>query len=62
LVTSEFEVLASSLGFMAASAFVSDERVLNIGIGVARLRLANLVQGAWLSGASQVAYRAALIT
>jgi len=55
LVTSEFEVLASSLGFMAASAFVSDERVLNIGIGVAQLRLANLVQGDWLSGASQVA-------
>jgi hypothetical protein len=50
----EIEVLASSLGFMAASAFVSDERVLNIGIGVAQLRLANLVQGDWLSGASQV--------
>jgi hypothetical protein len=61
LVTSEFEVLASSLGFMAASVFVSDERVLNVGIGVAQLRLANLVQGDWLSGASQVAYRAALI-
>jgi hypothetical protein len=26
---------------MAASAFVSDERVLNIGIGVAQLWLAN---------------------
>jgi len=38
LVTSGFEVLASSLGFMAASAFVSDERVLNVGIGVAYLR------------------------
>ena len=44
------EVLASSLGFMAAPAFASDERVLNIGIGVAQLRLANLVQGDWLSG------------
>jgi len=42
---------------MAASAFASDERVLNIGIGVARLRLANLVQGDRLSGASQVAYQ-----
>jgi hypothetical protein len=42
---------------MAASAFVSDERVLNVGIGVAQLRLANLVQGDWLSGASQVAYQ-----
>jgi hypothetical protein len=50
-------VLASSLGFMAASAFVSDERVLNVGIGVAQLRLANLVQGDWRSGASQVAYQ-----
>ena len=42
---------------MAASAFVSDERVLNVGIGVAQLRLANLVQGDWLSRASQVAYQ-----
>jgi len=50
-------VPASSLGFMAASAFVSDERVLNVGIGVAQLRLANLVQGDWLSRASQVAYQ-----
>ena len=50
-------MLASSLGFMAAPAFASDERVLNIGIGVAQLRLANLVQGDWLSGASQVAYQ-----
>jgi hypothetical protein len=58
LVTSEFEALASSLGFMAASAFVSDERVPNSGIGVAALlRLANLVQGDWLSGASQVTYQ-----
>jgi hypothetical protein len=50
-------VLARSLGFMAASAFVSDERVLNVGIGVAQLRLANLVQSDWLRGASQVAYQ-----
>jgi hypothetical protein len=57
LVISGFEVLASSLGFMAASAFLSDERVLNVGIGVAQLRLANLVQGDWRSGASQVAYQ-----
>jgi hypothetical protein len=60
LVTSGFEVLASSLGFMAASAFVSDERVLNVGIGVAQLRLANLVQGDWLSGASQVGYQGSI--
>jgi hypothetical protein len=57
LVTSGFEVLASSLGFMAASALASVERVLNVGIGVAQLRLANLVQGDWLSRASQVAYQ-----
>ncbi len=42
---------------MAASVFVSDERVLNVSIGVAELRLAYLVQGDWLSGASQVAYQ-----
>jgi hypothetical protein len=44
-------------GVMAASAFASVERVLNVGIGVAQLRLANLVQGDWLSRASQVAYQ-----
>jgi hypothetical protein len=53
LVISGFEVLASSLGFMAASAFLSDERVLNVGIGVAQLRLANLVQGDWGDPASE---------
>ena len=42
---------------MAASVFVSDERVLDVSIGVAELRLANLVQGDWLSGASQVGYQ-----
>ena len=57
MVCAEFEVLASSVGFMAASAFVSDESVLHIGIGVAQLRLVSLVQGDWLSGASQVAYQ-----
>jgi hypothetical protein len=30
---------------------------LKSGIGVAQLRLANLVQGDWLSGASQVGYQ-----
>jgi hypothetical protein len=43
-------VLASSPGFKAASAFASDERVPDTGIGVAQLRLANLVQGDWLAG------------
>ena len=38
------------------SVFVSDERVLNVSIGVAELRLANLVRGDWLSGASQAPY------
>jgi hypothetical protein len=42
---------------MAASVFVSDVRVLNVSIGVAELRLANFVQGDWLSGAPQVAYQ-----
>ncbi|HEY3034899.1 MAG TPA: hypothetical protein VGJ54_09595, partial [Streptosporangiaceae bacterium] len=42
---------------MAASVFVSDERVLNVSIGVAQVRLANLVQGDWLSGASHEAYQ-----
>jgi hypothetical protein len=62
LITSGFEVLASSLGFMAASAFVADDRVLGVGIGVAQPRLANLGQGDWLSGASQVAYQGGMIT
>ncbi len=42
---------------MAASVFVSDERALNVSIGVAQVRLANLVQGDWLSGASHEAYQ-----
>src|SRR5947207_7825546 len=42
---------------MAGSVFVSGERVLDVSIGVAQLRLANLAQGGWLSGASQVAYQ-----
>jgi len=42
---------------MAASVFVSDERVLNVSIGVAELRLASLARGDWLSGASQSAYQ-----
>lgn len=50
-------MLARSLGFMAAAAFVSEERVLNVGIGVAQLWLANFVPGDWLGGASQVAYQ-----
>jgi hypothetical protein len=42
---------------MAGSVFVSGERVLDVSVGVAQLRLANLAQGGWLSGASQVAYQ-----
>ena len=42
---------------MAAAVFVSDERVLNVGIGVAELRLANLVEGDWLIAAAQAAYQ-----
>jgi hypothetical protein len=57
LVTSGNELVASSLGAMAASVFVSDERALNVSIGVAQVRLANLVQGDWLSGASHAAYQ-----
>jgi hypothetical protein len=42
---------------VAGSVFVSDERVLDVSVGVAQLRLASLVQGGWLSGASQAAYQ-----
>ena len=42
---------------MAGSVFVSGERVLDVSIGVAQLRLANLAHGDWLRGASQAAYR-----
>jgi hypothetical protein len=36
--------------------FVSDRRVLTVSIGAARARLANLVDGGWLGGASQAVY------
>jgi hypothetical protein len=42
---------------MAASVFVSDEHALDVSIGVAELRLADLVRGGWLAGASHVAYQ-----
>ena len=57
LVTSGKALLASSLGTMAASVFVSDEHALDTSIGVAELRLADLVRGGRLAGASQVAYQ-----
>jgi hypothetical protein len=37
--------------------FVSDQRVLTVGIGAARERLANLVDGGWLGGASGAVYQ-----
>jgi hypothetical protein len=37
--------------------FVSDQRVLTVGIGAARARLAHLVDGGWLGGASQAVYQ-----
>jgi hypothetical protein len=42
---------------MAASVFVSDEHALDTSIGVAELRLANLVRDGWLAAASHVAYQ-----
>jgi hypothetical protein len=42
---------------MAASVFVSDEHVLDISLGAAELRLADLARGGWLARASQVAYQ-----
>lgn len=42
---------------MAASVFVSDEHALDTSIGVAELRLADLVRGGRLADASQVAYQ-----
>jgi hypothetical protein len=37
--------------------FLSDQRVLAVSIGAARARLANLVDGGWLGGASEAAYQ-----
>jgi hypothetical protein len=37
--------------------FISDERVLAVSIGAARARLANLVHGGWLGGASEAVYQ-----
>jgi hypothetical protein len=37
--------------------FVSEQRVLSVSIGAARVRLANLVHDGWLGGAAEVAYR-----
>jgi hypothetical protein len=37
--------------------FISDQRVLTLGIGAARARLAHLVDGGWLGGASQKVYQ-----
>jgi hypothetical protein len=36
--------------------FVSEERVLGVGVGAAQVRLANLVHDGWLSGASRSAF------
>ncbi len=36
--------------------FVSEKRVLGVGLGAAQVRLANLVHDGWLSGASDCAY------
>jgi hypothetical protein len=40
--------------------FVSDQRVLTVGIGTARARLANLVDSGWLGGASQAVYQGSI--
>ena len=37
--------------------FVSDQRVLPVSLGAARARLANLVHGGWLCGASEAVYQ-----
>jgi hypothetical protein len=45
---------------MAASVFVSDEHALDISLGVAELRLANLVRDGQLAAASHVAYQGSI--
>jgi len=37
--------------------FLSDDRVLDVSVGTAQLRLANLIRDGWLSGASDTAYQ-----
>jgi hypothetical protein len=48
------------MGAVAASVFVSGEKVLDVGVGVAQLRLVNLAQGDWLRGASQAPYQSGI--
>ena len=37
--------------------FLSDDRVLEVSVGTAQVRLANLIRDGWLSGASDAAYQ-----
>jgi hypothetical protein len=37
--------------------FLSDDRVLDVSVGTAQVRLANLIRDGWLSGASDSAYQ-----
>ena len=37
--------------------FLSDDRVLDVSVGTAQVRLANLIRDGWLSGASDTAYQ-----
>ena len=45
---------------MRGSVFVSDERVLDLSLGAAQIRLDNLARGGWLDQASRAAYDSGL--
>jgi len=51
---------AHASGQFACVMFLTDQRVLPVGIGAARMRLVELVHGSWLSGASKAAYHDAI--
>lgn len=44
-------------GRFSCAMFLSDQRMLTVGIGAARARLASLVDGGWLGGASEAVYQ-----
>jgi hypothetical protein len=51
---------AHASGQFTCAMFLTDQRVLPVGIDVARMRLVDLVHGGWLSGASKAAYHDAI--
>ena len=60
LVPSSAELRTASLGAMHRSVFVADERVLELSLDAAQIRLDNLARRGWLDQASRAAYESGL--